>query len=650
MFFKLKKQFQWFIDHYRREYLIAIVAVAINYAIAIAPPWFAGYIADRIFRLDLSMESLIIFVLLLLVLTAFYYATGYVWSYYLIKAYDVTELMGRQRTMTKILNQNAAFFQVQSTGSLMGKSTNDINAIAEMAGFGMMTLFDSTLYQFAIIAIMAIGGSWQLTLLTVLPYPFLIFFSSKIGDRLYCEYDLAQQAFDEINDRVLENIQGIRVVRAFAMEEAEQESFAALSLNLNRQNLKVARLDALFMPVSRLVQGISFLVALTVGARLISTNAITVGQLMSHVFYLGMLAWPMIAMGDFINISQQATASMDRVSEIWNWKEEIVDPPEAMRCEAIETIEFDHFSFCWPGVETPVLKDLTFTITPGMTLGVVGRVGAGKTALLKQLLRSYPQEADRPKVRQDDSLPPPADRLRINGLPIRLFDRKCLRRHIGYVPQESILFSLSVRDNILMGAPAAHDDWPVSEEDRAKETAFWKSPYRNIVREVQARENKDAALPAVDDEILSRVIRIADFEKDIATLPEGLDTMTGEQGIALSGGQKQRISIARALLSDPGVLILDDCLSAVDAITEKNVLHALTEERQGKTTIVSSHRLSAIRDADLILVLEDGEIAARGTHEELMANKGWYWEQYELQQMEERQATKKGGGDTSHES
>ncbi|MDY0119805.1 MAG: ABC transporter transmembrane domain-containing protein, partial [Clostridia bacterium] len=169
MLFKLKRQFQWFLDHYRREYFIAIITVAVNYAIAIAPPWFAGYIADRIFNLDLTMESLIYFVIMLLVLTGIYYATGYLWSYYLIKAYDVTELMARQRTMLKILNQNAPFFQAQTTGSLMGKSTNDINAMAEMAGFGMMTLFDSTLYQFAIIAVMAIGGSWQLTLLTVLP-------------------------------------------------------------------------------------------------------------------------------------------------------------------------------------------------------------------------------------------------------------------------------------------------------------------------------------------------------------------------------------------------------------------------------------------------------------------------------------------------
>ena len=260
MLIKLKKQFQWFIDWYKREYMIAIVAVSVNYIIAIAPPWFAGYLADRILNLDLTVESLVLFVVFLLALTAFSYATGYLWSYYLVKAYDVSELMARQRTVSKILRQNAPFFLSQSTGSLMGKSTNDVGAIADMTGFGVMMLFDSTLYQIAIIAVMALSGSWQLTLLTVIPYPLLILFSRKIGNHLYSEYDLAQQAFDEINDRVLENIQGIRVVRAFVMEEQEQNTFAERSENLFRQNMRVARLDALFMPASRLVQGISFVI------------------------------------------------------------------------------------------------------------------------------------------------------------------------------------------------------------------------------------------------------------------------------------------------------------------------------------------------------------------------------------------------------
>jgi ABC-type multidrug transport system fused ATPase/permease subunit len=403
--------------------------------------------------------------------------------------------------------------------------------------------------------------------------------------------------------------------------------------------MRVARLDALFMPASRLVQGISFVIALVVGANLISTNAITIGQLMAHVFYLGMLAWPMIAMGEFINISQQATASMDRIEEIWDWREEIVDPPDAIQCQSIGDIEFDHFSFTWPGQKEPVLKDLSFTIHEGMTLGVVGRVGAGKTALLKQIMRFYPQESDIPAQPSDTSLPPAPKRLRVNNLPIRLFDRRSLRRHIGYVPQESILFSLTVRENILMGARAQKDDWPLGENDQEREVQFWKSPYREIVNRVKEQEKMPPALPSVSDQTLERMIRIADFTKDVEILPKGLETLTGEQGIALSGGQKQRISIARALLANPEVLILDDCLSAVDAMTEKNVLQSLREERKGRTTLVSSHRLSAVRDADLILVLENGAIAAQGTHKDLIEQGGWYAEQFELQQLEEETKT-----------
>ena len=637
---KLKRQYRWLLEKYRREYLIAFACVSINYLVSVLPPWFAGRAADQIFSSSLTLGGLLAQVALMLTVTLLAYISGYFWSYYLIKAYDVTELMARQRTFSKLLNQNAPFFLAQSTGSLMGKSTNDVSSIAEMAGFGMMMLFDSTLYQLVILAIMAINGSWQLTLLTFLPYPLLIFFSSKVGNRIYSEYDLAQQAFDDINDHVLENIQGIRVIRAFVMEDQEKALFAERTGHLFRQNMRVARLDALFMPASRLIQGSSFMIALLVGARLIGTGTITIGQLMSHVFYLGMLAWPMIAMGEFINISQQATASMDRVQEIWDWREEIADPPDAIPCESIGDITFDRFSFCWPGQTKPILKDLSFTIRRGMTVGVVGRVGSGKTALLKQILRFYPQEADLPSVNIDPSLPPPAERLRINGLPIRLFDRRSLRRHIGYVPQESNLFSLSVRENILMGARSATDGWPPGQEDRDREIAFWKKPYRGIVREIEEREAATPKPSSVSDQAFEEVLRIADFAKDLEALPEGLDTLTGEQGNALSGGQKQRLSIARALLGDPEVLILDDCLSAVDAITEKNVLQALTRERADKTTLVASHRLSAVRDADLILVLEDGAIAARGRHESLMAEGGWYAEQFELQQLEERKSTR----------
>ena len=269
-----------------------------------------------------------------------------------------------------------------------------------------------------------------------------------------------------------------------------------------------------------------------VGANLVKTGAITIGQLMTHVFYLGMLSWPMIAMGEFINTSQSGSASMERIQEIWDWREEISDPPDAIICEEIGDITFDHFSFSWPGEKEPILKDISFTVKQGMTLGVVGRVGSGKTALLKQILRFYPQEGDLTSTVQDCALPAPPERLRLNDLPIRLYDRRSVRRRIGYVPQESTLFSLTVLENILLGADLNREGWPLSVEELTSEQAFWKKSYRDIVKTVEDRKNKKVAPLPVPQETLERAIAIADFAKDIEFLPEGLDTLTGEQGIA----------------------------------------------------------------------------------------------------------------------
>ncbi len=586
---KIAQNLGWFFKLYRTEYLVAIILMLINYVIILIPPWAVGYITDQIAAQALTVDALLTLIGLLMLLVVVMYLINYVWQVLVFKAGDVISRETRVQLIRKFLKQSPIFFAKNTTGSLMGKATNDVQAISELSAFGTMALFDATVQPTAIILVMAITVDWRLTLLSIIPLPLLFFMSKKIGSLLYARYDEAQEAFDLMNDDVLENIAGVRVIRAFGLEKKSVKDFGNTADHLYKKNMDVVKLNALFAPMSKIIPSLCYVIALIAGAWLMGRGELSTGQLVSFIFYLGMLTWPMFALGDFMNVAQQGMASAERINELKAYPEDLTDEGTAKAYTGGGKIRFERFNFTYPAQEGSGLRDISLELEHGQTLGIVGKVGSGKTTLLKQLLRFYPIEENT---------------LFLGDLPVEAYTTSSIRDQIGYVPQQHILFSRSIEENIRLG----------HGQDSSK------------------------------DLDIEEAIDLADFTKDLNQLQDGLQTTVGEKGVTLSGGQKQRVSLARALLKNPEILILDDSLSAVDATTESNILGAIRRTRQGKTTLISAHRLSGVMHADQIIVLDEGRIVARGTHEELLAKGGWYQEQFMRQQLEQEQQGSQGDG------
>ncbi|MFF2890263.1 ABC transporter ATP-binding protein [Paenibacillus sp. NPDC057967] len=575
--FGVLKKLGWFFRKEWKRYTLAISLLVLTGIIDIIPPWLLGYIVDGISQNALGTSEFNRIMYMWIGLTVFGYLITYVWHYKLFGGAFVLERLLRSSMMGHFLRMTPTFYERNRTGDLMARSTNDLGAVATTAGFGILTLVDSTLFMITILIVMAAAISLKLTLAALLPLPLMAIAMSYYGKKIHERFTEAQDAFGEMNDQVLESVAGVRVIRAFVQEEASEGRFNAKTDEVLGKNIAVAKIDALFEPTMKILVGSSYLIGLGYGGFLVFHNEITLGELVSFNIFLGMLIWPMFAIGELINIMQRGNASLDRVNETLGYKPDVKDASKPAVVGEPTSLEFDKVTFRYPSSEVDNLTGVSLKLHQGGTLGIVGRTGSGKTTLLKQLLREYPLGKGH---------------IRVSGEPLGNVKIDHILGWIGYVPQQPILFSKTIRENIFFGRTDA------SEDD------------------------------------LQRALERASFAKDIAFLPDGLDTMVGEKGVALSGGQKQRVSIARALIADPEILMLDDALSAVDAKTEAEIIEGIRTERAGKTTLITTHRLSAVQHADWIIVLEDGKIVEEGTHDRLLASGGWYREQYDRQQLE----------------
>ena len=560
----------WFFKLEKRRYLLGILALILVAVLNLIPPMVMGRVIDAITGGQLTQQDLLLNLFYLLLAAFGMYYLRYVWRMYILgTSYRLGQIM-RSRLFEHFTKMSPAFYQTYRTGDLMAHATNDINALTRLAGGGVMSAVDASITALVTLLTMLFNISWQMTLVAILPLPFMAYATSRLGRKTHKAFGESQAAFSELNNKVQESVSGIKVTKSFGYQADELKSFQAVNELTFQKNLQTMKYDSLFDPMVLLFVGSSYVLTLLVGSLMVQKGQITVGNLVTFISYLDMLVWPLMAIGFLFNITQRGKVSYQRIEKLLSQESPVQDPEFPL--DGIENgrLEYAIDSFAFENEET--LTDIHFSLEKGQTLGLVGQTGSGKTSLIKLLLREY--DVDKGAIY-------------LNGHDIRDYRLTDLRGLMGYVPQDQFLFATSILDNIRFGNP----NLPLSAVEEAT--------------------------------------KLAQVYQDIVDMPQGFDTVIGEKGVSLSGGQKQRLAMSRAMILDPDILILDDSLSAVDAKTEYAIIDNLKETRRDKTTIITAHRLSAVVHADLILVLQNGQIIERGTHEDLLALDGWYAQTYQ---------------------
>ncbi|HFR3653090.1 TPA: ABC transporter ATP-binding protein, partial [Streptococcus suis] len=531
---------------------------------------------DILTKNELTQAILVQEMTLLLLVTVLNYATAFIWHLKLFQASVNFKFDMQQRAFKKLVTMRTPFYEKFRSGDVMTRFSTDVDGLMEMVGYGLMiVVYAGGMLAFIIPTMFFID--WKISLVALLPMLFMTLCIFFIGRKQDKAIDANREAVAQLNNEVLEVIEGIRVTRAYSKKANQKAQFQARTKQLAQGGDRITSLQSLYKPLATVCLGLSTIFVLLMGAQAVKAGQLTLGQVIALQLYVGSLLEPFWTLADFILVYQTGKTSFEKLQELIETGDDL-EADGSKEIAELSSISFKNYSFSYPQAERASLQDINWTLKAGQTVGIVGKTGSGKTTLVRQFLRQYP-------IGQGNFF--------INHQSILDFKRSSIEEKIGYVPQEHILFSRSVGENIALGKVASS-----SEE-------------------------------------IEQAIATAAFSQDLKRMSDGLDTMIGERGVSISGGQKQRISIARAFLREPDLLILDDSLSAVDARTERQIIQNIQKERAGKTNVIVTHRLSAVNHADWVLVLDEGRIVEEGRPADLLAQRGWYYEQYQRQQSQE---------------
>jgi ATP-binding cassette subfamily B multidrug efflux pump len=573
---RLFAQIGWYFRREWRRYLGAVVLLIAIAILQLLPPKLVGIIVDGVTKDQMSSKVLMAWLGLMIGTAIVVYLLRYVWRVLLFGASYQLAVELRENFYRQLSRQNPAFYLRHRTGDLMARATNDVDRVVFAAGEGVLTLVDSLVMGLAVLIVMSTQISWQLTLLSLIPMPIMAIVIKYYGDQLHQRFKSAQAAFSSLNDQAQESMTSIRMIKAFGLEDHQSNQFAEVAAQTGAKNMHVARIDARFDPTIYIAIGAANLLAIGGGSWMVVNGSLTLGQLTSFVMYLGLMIWPMLALAWMFNIVERGSAAYSRIRSLLEEapavKDGELDLPAGRGNLSVEINAFHY-----PQTNKPALHDVALQLQPGQMLGLCGPTGSGKSTLLSLIQRQFDI---------DDG------HISYHGLPLTQIKLDEWRSRLSVVSQTPFLFSDSVANNIALGNPAA------------------------------------------TQEQIEQAARLASVHEDILRLPQGYETEVGERGVMLSGGQKQRISIARALLLEAEILILDDALSAVDGRTEHQILHNLRSWGQNRTVIISAHRLSALTEASEILVMQHGSVVQRGEHGQLASEPGWYRDMYRYQQLE----------------